>query len=94
MRKLLGNSLIFTVSNVLLQALSFILLPLYSNIISTSDYGIISNINTIVCLCNLIISMRLDGALSRYYFCCKTEEDKKKLFTKLNIFLLFLSTIG
>lgn len=94
MRKLLGNSLIFTVSNVLLQALSFILLPLYSNIISTSDYGIISNINTIVFLCNLIISMRLDGALSRYYFCCKTEEDKKKLFTKLNIFLLFLSTIG
>lgn len=94
MRKLLGNSLIFTVSNVLLQALSFILLPLYSNIISTSEYGIISNINTIVFLCNLIISMRLDGAMSRYYFSCESEEDRKKLFTKLNLFLFFISTTG
>ena len=40
MKKLLGNSIVFTISNVLLQAITFLLLPLYSNIISTSEYGI------------------------------------------------------
>lgn len=94
MKKLLSNSILFTISNVLLQALSFLMLPLYSNIISTSEYGIISTVNTIVFFGNLIISLRLDGAVSRFIFNCRTEEEEKELFTKLNTFLFFLSSAG
>ena len=84
MKKLLGNSIVFTISNVLLQAITFLLLPLYSNIISTSEYGIISNINTIIMLCNYIVTLCIDCVITRYYFDCVNEEEVKQLFSKIS----------
>ena len=86
MKKLLGNSIVFTISNVLLQAITFLLLPLYSNIISTSEYGIISNINTIIMLCNYIVTLCIDCVITRYYFDCVNEEEVKQLFSKISYF--------
>ena len=94
MKKLLGNSIVFTISNVLLQAITFLLLPLYSNIISTSEYGIISNINTIIMLCNYIVTLCIDCVITRYYFDCVNEEEVKQLFSKISYFMTIVSILG
>ena len=94
MKILLGNSIVFTISNVLLQAITFLLLPLYSNIISTSEYGIISNINTIIMLCNYIVTLCIDCVITRYYFDCVNEEEVKQLFSKISYFMTIVSILG
>ena len=94
MKKLLGNSIVFTISNKIMQAITFLLLPLYSNIISTSEYGIISNINTIIMLCNYIVTLCIDCVITRYYFDCVNEEEVKQLFSKISYFMTIVSILG
>lgn len=94
MKRLLENSIIFTISNVLMQAINFLLLPLYSNVISTSEYGIISTINTIIMASNFAITLCIDSAVSRFYFDCKTDDEVKQLFSKVSAFMTLASFSG
>lgn len=83
MKKILGNTLIFTISNFIIQGLQFILLPLYSNLIATEEYGVIGTINTSTYLIGMIASLNLHGAISKYYFDCKSEEEVKEMYSKV-----------
>lgn len=83
MRKLLGNTAIFTISNFILQGLQFILLPLYSNLITPEDYGLIGTINTTAYLIGIVASLNIFSAIGKYYFECKSDDEVCDLYSKI-----------
>lgn len=58
---------IYTLSNVINSAIPFLLLPLLTDYLSTEDYGILTNFNSIIGLLIPIISMNLMTSLQVVY---------------------------
>ena len=79
-RNVVNNSIIYIISNILIKAFNFLLLPIYTNYLATSDYGIInlaSNFNQICCL---IVEFGLYAAVMRFYADLKGDPNKIKRF--------------
>ncbi len=72
--KVVKNSLIYTVSNILLKAFSFFLLPIYTNFLSTEEYGIVSIVNGFSSVAIYLIVFSLYSAVFRFY--ADIKEDK------------------
>ena len=62
---LIKNTLIILLGKTFTQLLSFLLLPLYTRVLSTSDYGVVDLIFTIGALFVPVIILQLDAGLFR-----------------------------
>ena len=62
---LLKNTLIITVGKICTQLISFFLLPLYTAILSTSEYGVVDLMNTIVSLLLPVVTLQTEQAVFR-----------------------------
>ena len=88
--KSLGKqSLIYGVGHVVARSVTFLLLPLYTNIFSLEDYGIISLIYTFLGFLNVILHYGLDASLLKHYVPAD-QEDKKSILT--NTYASFMVT--
>lgn len=70
-----GNYLI---ANLATKALAFISIPVYTRLLSTDEYGVISIFVGIVAILGSIMSFSADRAVSRYYFDQKGVDDFKQ----------------
>ena len=64
--KLLGNTLIFAVSNFASKILVFLMLPLYTSYLSTGEYGIADLVVSIVTLSLPFLTLAIDDGVLRY----------------------------
>lgn len=79
-KKTLKNSSLYFITSLLQKAISFFLLPVYTIFLSPDDYGLVSLISTFVGVVALLITLSLNGAISRYYFVYKSNELKQREF--------------
>ena len=64
-KSLLKNTLIITFGKVCTQLVTFFLLPLYTGILSTEEYGTVDLLNTLVSLLLPIITFQVEMAIFR-----------------------------
>lgn len=80
------------------QCVSFFMLPLYTAVLSTSDYGTADLIITYISLFSPLISFQFDQGLFRYLLDCRDDarQQGKLLSTVLlaNILQTFIFTVG
>ena len=87
--KSLGKeSLIYGVGHVAARGVTFLLLPIYTNLFSLSDYGIISLVYTFLGFMNVILHYGLDASLLKHYVPADIEERKSILTNAYASFLL------
>lgn len=86
--KLMKNFVMMFAGNFVSKILSFFMVPFYTSILTTSDYGTADLINTTVFLILPIFSLLIDEAVVR--FTLDKDSDKKRVFS----ISLFISTIG
>ena len=65
-RELSINVILFTISGFVPKVLSFFLVPLYTNVLSTYDYGIADLITTTVQLLIPILTIDIQDAVLRF----------------------------
>lgn len=65
-KKLALNSILFLIGSIGSKFITFFLVPLYTNTLSTAEYGITDIVTTTVTLCIPIFSLSLDDAIMRY----------------------------
>ena len=63
--KLVKNTAIITIGKVCTQLVSFLLLPLYTAILNTEDYGVVDLLNTLVALLLPLVTLQIDQGLFR-----------------------------
>ena len=80
-RRLIKNTGIIAVGGMATKLVSFLLLPLYTSVLSTGDYGTVDYINTIALFCVPAVSLLMDEALFRFLIDCRTDEDRAKTVT-------------
>ena len=77
-RDIVKNSFIFTAGRVAAQFASFLLLPLYSSLLTPEDYGTADLINTLVFLILPFVGVQLDNALFRFTVDAREDPEKQK----------------
>lgn len=91
--KLLKNSIIYGVINVLQKGILFFLLPLYTAYLSPSDYGVLSVIVSVSSFISIFIILGLDGAATRFYYKNKDLDYAKYLWGSITTFILISSLL-
>jgi len=94
-KQFLTHAFIYGFGGLLNQFASVVLLPLYTNYLPPSDYGILETFERTAWLINIIfivIGIRL--ATLTFYKQAKTEEEKRKVAVTLSLFLWVMVTIA
>lgn len=78
-KKLINNSMVFAVGNLGSKLMQFIMVPLYSFTLTTSDFGKVDVLTTIISLMSLAICLDMSDAVFR--FALDKFSDKKKIFS-------------
>ena len=80
-KRLIKNTGIIAVGNISTKLVSFFLLPLYTNILSTAEYGTVDYIISIATFCVPFISLLMDESMFRFLIDCETKKEKEKIVT-------------
>lgn len=90
-KKLVNNSIIFAVGNMGSKLMQFIMIPVYSYTLTTSEFGKADFLTTLVSLLSPLICLdMIDGV---FRFSLESTEDKAKLFSTGLLFTAGVSLI-
>ena len=74
---LFKNTLIITIGNLCTKLITFFLLPLYTTVLSTAEYGTVDLLNTLVSLLLPIVTFQVEQAVFRHLL--EARENKKEI---------------
>ncbi len=87
------NSSLYLISNLILKGAGFLLLPLYTHLISPSEFGIIFLIQLTASLIAAVVSLSVRATIGRFYFDCKTDSEVSLLYSTILWFILLFSVV-
>lgn len=87
-KRLIKNTGIIAIGNLSTRLVSFLLLPLYTSLLSTSEYGIVDYIISLSVFIVPFSTFLMDEALFRFLIDCKDEQDRKDVFSSSMIIAL------
>ena len=89
-KKLAQNTLFLMVGKICTQCVSFFMLPLYTSVLSTADYGTADLIITYISLFSPLISLQFEQGLFRNLLDCRNEKRRQKnIFSSVIVSNLF-----
>ena len=88
-KKLLQNTFIIAIGRCSTQILSFLLLPLYTSLLSTSEYGNYDLLNTISIFIIPFVTLLMEESMFRFLIDAKTNEEKSKVISQSILFTFF-----
>lgn len=80
-KRLIKNTGIIAIGNLSTKLVSFFLLPLYTALLTTSEYGTFDYIVSIATFCVPFVSVLMDESIFRYLIDCKTDKERKEVIT-------------
>lgn len=89
-KALIKQSAIYGVGNILIQGARFLLLPIYTQFLSTTDYGILSILGTYSSILGILFRLGMDGAATRLHF-DYNEKDQRRLYGSV---WFFITSVG
>lgn len=92
-KALIKNTIIISIGKFSTKLVTFLFLPLYTSILSTSEYGEFDLLNTISIFLIPIITLQMDEAMFRFLIDARDDNDKSKVFSKMVIFAIFSSIL-
>lgn len=87
---LFKNTAIFAIGNFSTKIISFFLIPLYTNILTTSEYGTIDLVVTIITVVVPIFTLNIMESVLRFSL---DENADRKQITKIGIVILFFAMV-
>ena len=85
-KNLAKNSMIFLIANFGSKFLSFILVPFYTHVLNTGEYGTVDTLVSTVSLFSPIATLGIGDVI--IMFLSKKEYDAKKIFTNATLLIL------
>lgn len=80
MSKLLKDSVIYSIGNLLPQLGGFVFLPIYLKFMSIEDFGVVSSMLVIQSVVSIFFSLAIDRSLIRLYFDYKSPNQQATFF--------------
>lgn len=93
-KELAKNTGIIAIGRISTRFISFFLLPLYTSVLSTSEYGIVDFFNTIVRLLLPVVTLMVGQGAFRYLVESKDEKEKTNIVSSATLLIMMLLTIS
>lgn len=90
--KLVKNTAILTIGTVFSSVFSFVLVPIFSRWLSTSDYGTYDVYLTYITLLIPMVTLACGEAAFRFLLDCKTDDERRRVMTS-TWFIALIGTI-
>ena len=90
-KRVLGNSSIYILGDILGKGTIFLLAPLYTRYFSPDEFAILTFSTVIYSVLYIFISFGLTGAAFRFYFVYSEEVERKQFYGTIWIFLIIAS---
>jgi len=87
-RELSKHLAIYGSGDVAIQALNFLLLPLYVKYLTKADYGVLALLASVEATVKLFFRWGVDGAFMRFWYDCEDQRARQRLASTLFFFLL------
>ena len=87
-KDLARNTFIIFIGTICTKLVSFFLLPLYTGLLTTEEYGIVDLLTTLVSLVSPIISLQISQGVFRYLIDSRNSENEKKELISGSIFFI------
>lgn len=91
-KRLFKHSAVYGVGHIVSRSINFLLLPLYTNILSRDDYGVVGVMFTYIAIAMILYTYGLDGAFFRFYIIEEDKQNRKRIFSTA-FFTLVTTTI-
>lgn len=85
---LIKNTLLFTIGNLGSKLISFFLIPLYTNMLSTSQYGTVDLVATVSTVAVPILTINISESIMR--FALDKDADKEEI-TQIGTYIFFIA---
>ena len=92
-KSLLKNTFIITIGKICTQLITFFLLPLYTSILTTAEFGLVDLLNTLVMLLIPIVTFQVEQAVFRFLIDCRDNEERKNTIISSSIYSVILQCI-
>ena len=89
-KEFLKNTLILFIGKFSTQFMTFLLLPLYTHYLTTSDYGFVDLVQTYISLLIPIVTLRFDSAAFRFLIDVRNNKKERSKITSNIIFSLLV----
>lgn len=80
-KRLLKNTGIIAIGNISTKIVTFLLLPLYTSLLTTEEYGTFDYILTIVTLCVPFVSLLMNESIFRFLIDCQNEREMERVIS-------------
>ena len=87
---LLKNIGLFTISNVAIKLVTFILVPLYTAFLSTEEFGVTDMLNTVVSLVMPLVTLSIPDAVLRY---CIEDKNNTRQYISVGFIVTFAGCV-
>jgi O-antigen/teichoic acid export membrane protein len=91
---LLKNSFYYMVASLLPTSVGFLMLPIYTNYLSPSNYGVVALILSFNSFLPLVMTFQIHNSISRFYFDYNDDNEKLKIFiSSILMVVIIISSI-
>ena len=92
-KKFAKNTLIISIGTLCTKLISFLLLPLYTGLLSTSEYGTVEIITTITSLVVPILNLQIDQAIFRLLVDYRNDNNSIKSYISTTLLFYIVTTL-
>ena len=92
-RSLAKNTIIISIGNICTKLITFLLLPLYTGVLSTAEYGTVDLLNTLISLLVPIITFQVEQAVFRDLIEVRENQKEQKNIISSSIVSVILQCI-
>jgi O-antigen/teichoic acid export membrane protein len=87
------HSAIYGLGNVLAKALGFLMLPVYTRFLNTTDYGVLEILDLSMSLIGMFLNMGITASVLRSYAAAPTEREKNETISTAFWFLALVAAV-
>lgn len=91
--KIIQNSAIYIIFNVLQRAINFFLLPLYTVYLTPEDYGTINVLTSTAALLTFLLTFSVQSASSRFHYKYKRSDSIIKTIWGSNLIFIIINSL-
>ena len=84
-RDLSKSLAIYGAGDVAVQAINFLLLPVYVQYLTKTDYGVLALLASVEAPVKLFFRWGVDGAFMRYWYDCEDEQARQRMVSSFSI---------
>ncbi len=81
LRTLVKDSAIYAVGTIASRLVGFIMIPVYTRVLTPADYGVIEAVGRITEVLGILLALGLAESLLRHYYMAKSEDERRRLIS-------------